>query len=155
MATTPYVRNLDPLRGLKCPVCDYELTGLPSSVCPECGSRYKDALAVRTAARRKGYWRACAIGSAISTLLIVFLCISDAHIIARNTNSRCGTASAMAMTEHLVGLPLLLMIPLYSWLKCRSDPFYGFLTRWFLGAGFTAWIGVPAIITLFNVFHPW
>src|SRR5690606_20256237 len=50
-------RKSDDRSGLRCPACDYALTGLRASlrelVCPECGKGYEAALA----ASRRSRWR--------------------------------------------------------------------------------------------------
>jgi|GEM_PF-2396856 len=35
----PPAKQADALEGLRCPKCDYELTGLPTAQCPECGTK--------------------------------------------------------------------------------------------------------------------
>jgi hypothetical protein len=37
----------DALRGLRCPACDYDLTGLHEHRCPECGAGF-DPVALRS-----------------------------------------------------------------------------------------------------------
>ena len=40
----PQERKADDLNGLRCPKCDYELTGLLQTKCPECGEIFDPAI---------------------------------------------------------------------------------------------------------------
>lgn len=54
-----------------CPHCDYDMAGLPSDICPECGKRYDPALAASLQKRR----RRSAEGVQLSDILLVLALI--------------------------------------------------------------------------------
>jgi hypothetical protein len=101
-----YVRNLDPLRGLKCPVCSYDLSGLPDHRCPECGHEFDpDQLAARVAPAVGPLAMCASYGLA---MLIVLASFSNARTLTTYTGW-CGTPQANAAVAQSCFVPALFL----------------------------------------------
>jgi predicted amidophosphoribosyltransferase len=132
-----YARNLDPLRGLKCPVCGYELTGLSNYRCPECGTPFDPAHLDSAPAKRVG---PVGLMTTWMCATLMLLCtFSNAVTIVTNICARCGTPTVSAVGCHTFVVPVLFIPMIAVYLKARQAGRDLFVCRFPLVISSAAW----------------
>jgi hypothetical protein len=123
-----------PLRfeGLRCPQCEYDLSGLSESVCPECGAAFDPAtLPGLLRHRRRRRW--------IASLAIMFLALYAPYSWLLWINYPWSEYRWLWI-KMWPGLPMILPITLTSrrWLDIKPDE----------GAGLALMIGLSVVLWL-------
>lgn len=124
--------------GVRCPVCNYDLTGLTDDKCPECGEALK--LAVRPRSGRGGAWIVGLLAHAGALGFFLIVAIYGLALQHLGVTSMRYTGIGLVLTGALMGL----------WFRYRgSITRMDAIGRWALIAG--SYLLNAAIVLLFFV----
>jgi len=120
-------KSTDDLRGLRCPACDYDLTGLREHRCPECGAEF-DPQRLRaglepisgSAGEQLASWRSARFVFTMEALLIVPQMIGLAFMstpYAADAGWLGVIAAVASVPIAVMAQPILLVLASVEWVR--------------------------------------